>query len=58
MAVVLNFVHGCLFGSDLVSDDEVVAGVEVDCPIVYFGADCHYSVDDYEVGFVVVTSIL
>ena len=57
--VAIRFpVRHFLVECDLVCDHEVVAGVDGGCPVACFGADWHYSVDDYEVDFVVVKSLL
>ena len=50
--------HLYLFGHDVVGDHGVVAGDDGGCHVVYFGADYHCSVDEYEVSFVVVKYLL
>ena len=50
-------VSWCVIGNCLVGNHEVVAGVDGGCPVVYFGAGCHCSIYDYELGFVVVKSL-
>ena len=57
VVVALIPVHRYLVRCDLVSDDEVVSSVEGSFNVVYFGADCHCSIDDFKVGFVFVKSL-
>ena len=47
-----------LVENNLVGYHEFVAGLAGGCSVAYFGAGCHCSVDDYEVGFVVVKYLL
>ena len=58
MVAFYNRVRRCLVECDLVGDKDIVAVVAGGFPVVYFGADYRCSIDDYEVGFVVVKSFL